>query len=107
MIRRPPRSTLFPYTTLFRSDVPAHRPSGESRDARPAAQDGLDPPGEADRRDVRDLVRPPRERLIDTHLLAFAGLSFLLPVTPGPDMGVFEKHAPAPRRTAGRATAQV
>src|SRR3712207_7888751 len=26
MIRRPPRSTLFPYTTLFRSDVEAHRP---------------------------------------------------------------------------------
>src|SRR2546430_4846747 len=25
MIRRPPRSTLFPYTTLFRSDVPAIR----------------------------------------------------------------------------------
>src|SRR2546421_2772994 len=25
MIRRPPRSTLFPYTTLFRSGVP-HRP---------------------------------------------------------------------------------
>src|SRR5258707_2077949 len=26
MIRRPPRSTLFPYTTLFRSaQVPAHR----------------------------------------------------------------------------------
>src|SRR5258707_10659719 len=25
MIRRPPRSTLFPYTTLFRSDVRAHR----------------------------------------------------------------------------------
>src|SRR5438445_2406091 len=25
MIRRPPRSTLFPYTTLFRSDLPAHR----------------------------------------------------------------------------------
>src|SRR3712207_6870955 len=24
MIRRPPRSTLFPYTTLFRSDVPGH-----------------------------------------------------------------------------------
>src|SRR5437764_9652396 len=23
MLRRPPRSTLFPYTTLFRSDVPA------------------------------------------------------------------------------------
>src|SRR3712207_8582956 len=25
MIRRPPRSTLFPYTTLFRSDVIHHR----------------------------------------------------------------------------------
>src|SRR3712207_6910165 len=28
MIRRPPRSTLFPYTTLFRSPTP---PSGRSR----------------------------------------------------------------------------
>src|SRR3712207_8663253 len=26
MIRRPPRSTLFPYTTLFRSPHPARRP---------------------------------------------------------------------------------
>src|SRR2546430_4295424 len=26
MIRRPPRSTLFPYTTLFRSDVRAQHP---------------------------------------------------------------------------------
>src|SRR5258708_8366235 len=25
MIRRPPRSTLFPYTTLFRSRLPSHR----------------------------------------------------------------------------------
>src|SRR3712207_7010667 len=29
MIRRPPRSTLFPYTTLFRSSVP---PSGTRRE---------------------------------------------------------------------------
>src|SRR5256885_12273673 len=28
MIRRPPRSTLFPYTTLFRSRQNANRPSG-------------------------------------------------------------------------------
>src|SRR3712207_7347868 len=28
MIRRPPRSTLFPYTTLFRSTVPARRKTG-------------------------------------------------------------------------------
>src|SRR6266403_6229310 len=31
MIRRPPRSTLFPYTTLFRS--PARRPAGVDRRA--------------------------------------------------------------------------
>src|SRR2546426_12548262 len=30
MIRRPPRSTLFPYTTLFRSRAP-RRPSGSHR----------------------------------------------------------------------------
>src|SRR5687768_17741577 len=28
MIRRPPRSTLFPYTTLFRSDGPRAKASG-------------------------------------------------------------------------------
>src|SRR5256885_9826275 len=28
MIRRPPRSTLFPYTTLFRSDLPRDQTSG-------------------------------------------------------------------------------
>src|SRR3712207_6874028 len=29
MIRRPPRSTLFPYTTLFRSNTPASVISGD------------------------------------------------------------------------------
>src|SRR5256885_4531748 len=29
MIRRPPRSTLFPYTTLFRSSDPALVPDGD------------------------------------------------------------------------------
>src|SRR5216683_4259301 len=33
MIRRPPRSTLFPYTTLFRSPPPVPRPA--PRGARP------------------------------------------------------------------------
>src|SRR3712207_7619817 len=33
MIRRPPRSTLFPYTTLFRSDRDRH-PVGRVGDAR-------------------------------------------------------------------------
>src|SRR3712207_8347883 len=37
MIRRPPRSTLFPYTTLFRSRAPAsvRRASGIPRPAQP------------------------------------------------------------------------
>src|SRR2546430_10940230 len=35
MIRRPPRSTLFPYTTLFRSPGPRYRTRGTGR-RRPA-----------------------------------------------------------------------
>src|SRR3712207_8894697 len=51
MIRRPPRSTLFPYTTLFRSEDevsdPLHLPLGrprkliEGRGLRVAAQSGV------------------------------------------------------------------
>src|SRR3989449_1664274 len=49
MIRRPPRSTLFPYTTLFRS---AHAPGARAyRGAVPAA------------RDLRHLRFPPASRL--------------------------------------------
>src|SRR2546430_10291844 len=33
MIRRPPRSTLFPYTTLFRSPTPTKRPEVPSRNS--------------------------------------------------------------------------
>src|SRR2546430_9937223 len=33
MIRRPPRSTLFPYTTLFRSEACAERRGGEDEKA--------------------------------------------------------------------------
>src|SRR2546430_4705570 len=44
MIRRPPRSTLFPYTTLFRSVRPGGRPAGSA-----AAGSGED----ADRGDGR------------------------------------------------------
>src|SRR5436190_13925299 len=35
MIRRPPRSTLFPYTTLFRSQGRTPRPSGRPRRSSP------------------------------------------------------------------------
>src|SRR2546430_9059922 len=49
MIRRPPRSTLFPYTTLFRSSNEAHPPrlaSGGSHRPRPVRalrHDGREP----------------------------------------------------------------
>src|SRR5256885_9932772 len=33
MIRRPPRSTLFPYTTLFRSDLKMYLGAEDPRDA--------------------------------------------------------------------------
>src|SRR3712207_8780522 len=58
MIRRPPRSTLFPYTTLFRSgDVPGH-PLDQSRRPQLAQRDvhrdvdvdpGLSPPSRLER----------------------------------------------------------
>src|SRR2546430_5701297 len=38
MIRRPPRSTLFPYTTLFRSLYPVHHPLVE-QPARPEGEE--------------------------------------------------------------------
>src|SRR5438309_7260395 len=49
MIRRPPRSTLFPYTTLFRSGLPAGA----------GARDGAPHPGRATGHDGRR--RPPRQ----------------------------------------------
>src|SRR3712207_7028605 len=42
MIRRPPRSTLFPYTTLFRSDT-SRNTGGSSGGSAAAVADGLVP----------------------------------------------------------------
>src|SRR4051812_49577492 len=42
MIRRPPRSTLFPYTTLFRSEK-VFRSSGKSRASAPGGPPGKYP----------------------------------------------------------------
>src|SRR5256884_6877661 len=60
MIRRPPRSTLFPYTTLFRSrrQVPAHHALGVGvRSAvalhEPDAEGGVVPPRHRDRKSTR------------------------------------------------------
>src|SRR2546426_12398662 len=45
MIRRPPRSTLFPYTTLFRSARDCDHPDGRDygRAGRGAVRDGIRP----------------------------------------------------------------
>src|SRR3712207_8966039 len=66
MIRRPPRSTLFPYTTLFRSNLrvgraggreqaaqPRRKRRGPRRERRPAARHARSDatPGERARRD--------------------------------------------------------
>src|SRR3712207_6899810 len=57
MIRRPPRSTLFPYTTLFRSQRVAHQPWSE---APPAHQRN-----EAGEQRDEDRQRKPGYRLAD------------------------------------------
>src|SRR2546425_13115526 len=59
MIRRPPRSTLFPYTTLFRSRPPhgnaVARGAGTGRPAEHPGSDGAGDPGHRSRR-RRDLT---------------------------------------------------
>src|SRR3712207_7604298 len=52
MIRRPPRSTLFPYTTLFRSALAQHLRHGEHEVGRRGALAKLTGKPEAD--DLRD-----------------------------------------------------
>src|SRR5690348_17412343 len=51
MIRRPPRSTLFPYTTLFRSDLRRH--GSRAHFARAWLADALHEPPLRDRKSTR------------------------------------------------------
>src|SRR3712207_6888135 len=61
MIRRPPRSTLFPYTTLFRSrDRDERQLVGDLGD-RLAGEQEPEVARDAERRDVEDVVLQPRE----------------------------------------------
>src|SRR2546426_7049334 len=53
MIRRPPRSTLFPYTTLFRSPAEGGTFTGACRRALDRARRGPDPGLHADRKSTR------------------------------------------------------
>src|SRR2546425_5273540 len=78
MIRRPPRSTLFPYTTLFRS-LP---PRTDSLVGRRLARDGA--------RGPRD---PPRDRRVDRGARRRGGPAFGLGrVCPAHRAGRSEEH---------------
>src|SRR2546429_1164430 len=75
MIRRPPRSTLFPYTTLFRSRVPDRRRGGEA-----AGRESTRPAGSAAALDaLLDRLEPHRRR---PHRAA-RGVSRSTPPEPG------------------------
>src|SRR2546425_6914188 len=58
MIRRPPRSTLFPYTTLFRSDLDEERAGAFHQRGHRGAGDVGRAAGEERRRRVRDWQEP-------------------------------------------------
>src|SRR3989441_10815030 len=73
MIRRPPRSTLFPYTTLFRS-LPAARPQG-SRRSPGRARAGA---GATDRSDRSVLVPRSEEHTSELQSLAYLVCRLLL-----------------------------
>src|SRR3712207_9240186 len=70
MIRRPPRSTLFPYTTLFRSDravaevgvrAEEHEQVGKARDHRPQVRLWASRPDLGQQPSAR-AAQPPRDR---------------------------------------------
>src|SRR2546422_6598797 len=64
MIRRPPRSTLFPYTTLFRSEALRgdHLKGGVDARERPDAEAAGEPRGQGQADARRDHLGPYRER---------------------------------------------
>src|SRR5256885_5308419 len=56
MIRRPPRSTLFPYTTLFRSPSARRAAPPPAREPRPGSSHQLLEAGRARRLEPRDVL---------------------------------------------------
>src|SRR5574340_1473122 len=56
MIRRPPRSTLFPYTTLFRSPAGACRDLSVARPGRPLERTGRSEEHTSELQSPKDLV---------------------------------------------------
>src|SRR3989441_13348371 len=94
MIRRPPRSTLFPYTTLFRSLDPRRRGRGErgrrARQCRPAGRGlggGADSARAVVRRARRGGAAPPGQDAV-TRVVTFGEL--LLRLSPPGEERLFE-----------------
>src|SRR5687767_15649962 len=79
MIRRPPRSTLFPYTTLFRSRAGAHEPRRQRARCDAARRDAHDRDGESRRRVRRgaDASRTPGRRS-EEHTSELQSLAYLV-----------------------------
>src|SRR2546430_12803030 len=103
MIRRPPRSTLFPYTTLFRStaadaegdtggnDVRARNPAGVDRIAERDVAEGCaadDPHGREASLERLLCVRGAEERELARHLGETAVLPVAVPDRPAGQMDV-------------------
>src|SRR2546425_1663197 len=78
MIRRPPRSTLFPYTTLFRSRGPAHHPADGAALAPHGLHAGVRP--RAGRVRLGDLHRgkSPDEDRSEEHTSELQSLAYLV-----------------------------
>src|SRR3712207_5696420 len=101
MIRRPPRSTLFPYTTLFRSALPVGggdpraarrgRPRPTATSARPRLVRRSPGPG-LEAAHGRAIPGDPRSPRPDGTLLAPAGLTRLAPHEPQRRTAARERH---------------
>src|SRR3546814_13006167 len=98
MIRRPPRSTrtdtLFPYTTLFRSQCGDHANTGMCPDVAPQPEAGQDSLAEQDTTDSCI-----QQRLIDE--TSRRGLSQNVDLMAGFDQGIGHGQYPLTHTTAG------
>src|SRR5260370_13330065 len=93
MIRRPPRSTLFPYTTLFRSLLPGTRVVAQSRESASVA--GGTEGGETKvPRFARDdnRVGAPEDKGVDVELISIQALAMPGNLVVNLDMGLIERN---------------
>src|SRR3989454_5534937 len=110
MIRRPPRSTLFPYTTLFRSGASRRATSGRRRTSRPPEHEQLhwlvDRPGALGAAVALEGGEPARERPIRDRLERREPAQADLPVVlarhlPHDHMATGSRHSPELRDRRG------